>query len=285
MNLLQALVLGVVQGLTEFLPISSSAHLIIVPWLAGWESFGLAFDVALHMGTLIAVLSYFRHQLLRMAGRTLASWRELRARRWPTDPDARLGIAIILGTIPAAVIGLLVEDTIDRVFHSDDISSAAIVTIALVLVAIGMALAVTDRRFARQRRGVVEQELTLPRALLVGLLQSLALIPGASRSGSTIAAGLLVGLSRPAAARFSFLLGVPLIAGAGVKQGWDLLQHGTGGVGWDVFLVGMVSAAVVGYLAIAGLLRFLERRSVDVFVAYRIALGLLLLGLIGAGVD
>lgn len=284
MNLLQALVLGVIQGLTEFLPISSSAHLIIVPWLADWEPFGLAFDVALHIGTLTAILSYFRRELLQMARRTLASWVDLRGRRWPEDPEARLGIAIVLATIPAATFGLVFEQLIEEFFHGGDLSTAAIMTIALVLIALGFVLAIADRWLVRRGSGMAERELTLRRALLIGLAQSLALIPGASRSGTTIAAGLLVGLNRPAAARFSFLLGVPLITGAGIKQSWDVIQHGAGGVGWEVFLVGMVTAAVVGYLAIAGLLRFLARRSVDVFVGYRLMLGLLLIGLLSAGV-
>ncbi|MFW6075646.1 MAG: undecaprenyl-diphosphatase UppP [Chloroflexota bacterium] len=284
MEIFQAIVLGAIQGLTEFLPISSSAHLIIVPWLADWEPFGLAFDVALHIGTLVAILAYFRRELVTILQHTVASLPELAARRWPASPDARMGISIALGTIPAAVAGVLMEGTIDRFFHGDPLPASAIMLIAAVLMIMGLVLAFADRRLARLGGGTGERQITLRQALLIGLAQSLALLPGASRSGTTITAGLLAGLSRPAAARFSFLLGVPLIAGAGLKQGIDIIRDGGSDVGIGVFVAGMATAGVVGYLAIAGLLRFLQRRSVDIFVLYRLGLGLTLLGLLAGGV-
>lgn len=284
MEILQAIVLGAVQGLTEFLPISSSAHLIIVPWLAGWEPFGLAFDVALHIGTLVAILTYFRHELVRIFRQTVASMPELGARKWPADPDARMGLAIGLGTIPAGTAGVLMEGTIDRFFHGDPLPASAVLLIAAVLMIMGLVLAFADRRLIRLGGGIEERQITLRQALTIGVAQSLALLPGASRSGTTITAGLLVGLSRPAAARFSFLLGVPLIVGAGLKQGIDIILDGGTDISWGVFVAGMLTAGIVGYLAIAGLLRFLERRSVDIFVLYRLGLGITLLGLIAAGV-
>lgn len=285
MEILQAIVLGIAQGLTEFLPISSSAHLIVIPWLFGWDSFGLAFDVALHLGTLAAILIYFRQDLIAIPRGLIAERDALARRQLPADPMARLGIYIVLASFPAGLVGLFGEDAIDRAFHTDPLTRGALATIAVVLMVAGLILEIADRRMTRMTREPGAEPVTLRQALVVGLAQTLALIPGASRSGTTIAAGLFVGLSRPDAARFSFLLGVPLIAGAGAKQMAEVALDGFDDVSLGVFLFGMLAAAVTGYAAIAGLLRFLQRRPVTVFVVYRILLGLTLLALLAAGFE
>ncbi|CAN5607571.1 undecaprenyl-diphosphate phosphatase [soil metagenome] len=281
MDILRAILLGIVQGLTEFLPISSSAHLIIIPWVFGWEPFGLAFDVALHLGTLAAILVYFRHELIAIPRGLINERSELSHARLPADPMARLGIFIFIATMPAAFAGVLAEGTIDRAFHGDPISRTAIAVIAVVLVVVGLVLEIADRRGNVRVRS--DDDVTLRQAIIIGLAQALALLPGASRSGTTITAGLFVGLSRADAARFSFLLGVPIIAGAGLKQMAELASNGLGDVGLGVFAVGVVTAALTGYAAIAGLLRFLQRRPVTVFVVYRVVLGVGLLVLLAGG--
>lgn len=284
MDIVRAIVLGVIQGLTEFLPISSSAHLIIVPWLFGWESFGLGFDIALHVGTLIAIIGYFWREFLQIGTALIDERGDLMHARMPNDPMARLGIFIAIATIPAALIGVLGEAAIDTFFHGDSISDVAIIVIAVVLILLGILLAIADRRSSASDRPEGPAGVTLRDAVIIGIAQSFALIPGASRSGSTITAGLFVGMSRPDAARFSFLLGVPLIVGAGFKKGIDLVQEGISSDELTLLLVGMASAAAVGYLAIAGLLRFLRTRSTDVFAVYRVGLGLMLIVLVIAGV-
>ncbi|GBD15433.1 Undecaprenyl-diphosphatase [bacterium HR26] len=274
MGVLEAIFLGVVQGLTEFLPISSSAHLLIVPWLFGWSEPGLAFNVALHLGTLLAVVTYFWRDLLAMAAGLL---RGLRTRRWTADPDARLALIIAIGSIPAAVAGFLGSDALDAYFHSGGGGDQAIMVSALLLIGLGLLLALAEW-LARHRRGL--SEINAWDGIVVGLAQALALLPGVSRSGSTITAGLFLGLRREAAARFSFLLGVPAIVGAGLLEGVKLLQVGLPAGERVIFAAGTISAAVVGYLAIAFLLRFLQRYSTMVFVAYRLILGLVLLAVV-----
>ncbi|MDI3339204.1 MAG: undecaprenyl-diphosphatase UppP [Sphaerobacter sp.] len=278
MDVLRAIILGAVQGLTEFLPISSSAHLIIVPWLFGWEESGLAFDVALHLGTLTAVLVYFRAELLQIA---VAVPRGLVQRRPFADPMARLGWIILLGSIPAAVVGFVANDAIDSFFHAGEGGNTAIVVVALLLITLGAVLAVAERvaRHCRPMECVDARD-----GFLVGLAQTLALLPGVSRSGSTITAGLFLGLKRDAAARFSFLLGVPAIVGAGALELSTLLARGLTAAEGRTFIAGMVTAAVVGYLAIAFLLRYLRTRSTLIFIVYRFGLGLLLLLLVATRV-
>lgn len=281
MDILRAILLGIVQGLTEFLPISSSGHLIIVPWLFGWEPFGLAFDVALHLGTLAAVLTYFRHELIAIPRGLIRERSAISHGKLPADPMARLGIFIVIATMPAAFAGIVAEGAIDRAFHGDPISRTAIAVIAVVLIIVGLALETADRRGSVQMRS--DEGVTLRQAVVIGFAQALALIPGASRSGTTITAGLFVGLGRADAARFSFLLGAPVIAGAGLKQMGELATGGLGDVGLNVFAAGIIAAAITGYAAIAGLLRFLQRRPVTVFVVYRIVLGVGLLLLLAGG--
>lgn len=286
-DILKAIVLGVVQGLTEFLPISSSAHLIYVPWLLDWEPFGLAFDVSLHVGTLLAVLIYFRNDLLAMLFGVLRSWRGLLRGQLPDDQMGLLGLYIAVGTLPAVVIGLLAERAIDEYFHQDPVSRSALALSAVTLIAMGLLLGAADR-FGRHNgvRGTGGREfhqLGLRDALIVGLAQSFALLPGVSRSGSTITAGLFAGMSRPVAARFSFLLGVPIVLGAALSEGLDVAREGIPADERGIFAAGMLSAFVVGYLAIAGLMQYLSRRSIDVFVIYRVVVGLGILMLLAVG--
>lgn len=277
-DVLRAIVLGAVQGLTEFLPISSSAHLIIVPWLFGWEESGLTFDVALHLGTLVAVLVYFRREIAQIA---VAVPRGLIERRPLADPMARLGWIIILGSIPAAIAGFIAADAIDSFFHGGSGGDTAIVLVALLMIALGALLALAEQ-VAKHDRPV--DCITARDGLVVGMAQALALLPGVSRSGSTITAALFRGLQRDAAARFSFLLGIPAIVGAGVFETRSLLETGLAPGEEQVFLAGMATAAIVGYLAIAFLLRYLRTRSTMIFVVYRLGLGVLLLALVATGV-
>ncbi|RIK41281.1 MAG: undecaprenyl-diphosphatase UppP [Chloroflexi bacterium] len=282
MEVIRAIVLGVLQGLTEFLPISSSAHLVIVPWLFGWKPFGLAFDTSLHLGTLVAVVVYFFKDLLAIVIGVLRGWRDLPRGRLPQDPMGRLGLYFVVATLPAAILGFVLQSAIDEHFHADTVSDAALLLVAVALMVMGLLLGLADR-YASTRVGRPFEALGFREAMIVGFAQALALIPGVSRSGSTITAGLFAGMSRPTAARFSFLLGVPAIFGAGLLGLVDLQQNGVpNGEGW-AFVAGFLSAAIVGYLAIAGLMRFIATRSMRVFVVYRLLLGLTLLGLLASG--
>jgi len=261
-----ALVLGVVQGLTEFLPISSTAHLKVVPLLLGWGDPGVAFTAVIQLGSIVAVLAYFRDDLAAvMAGIS----RALRDGRW-SDPSARLGVAIALGTLPIVLAGMALKLWVpgyeNSVFRS--IPSIAIVSIVMALL-LALSELVGSRR--RQLDGVQPRD-----GLLVGFAQALALLPGVSRSGSTLTASLFDGWDRAAAARFSFLLGIPAITLAGLVEVKDALHESANG-GLLPTLVGVIAAAVVSWLAIAWLLRFLQRNSTWIFVAYRLLFGLVLL--------
>jgi undecaprenyl-diphosphatase len=275
MSILEAILLGVVQGLTEFLPISSSGHLILVPWLQDYtflqthESFNKTFDVALHAGTLVAVISYFRRELWRMAAGVLTT---LRTRRIETS-DERLGWAIVIGTIPAVIVGGLGEDYIDEHLGEPWM-------IAILLIVFGLVLGIADR--LPQRRAI--DTVSVKDGLLLGVAQAMALAPGVSRSGVTISAGRVLGLDRDSAARFAFLLLVPAVAGATVLKGVGAIQDGLpdGVVGPMIF--GMIAAAVSSYAAIAWMLAYVRRRSYDIFVVYRVLAGLFVLALIASGV-
>jgi undecaprenyl-diphosphatase len=277
----QAIVLGIVQGLTEFLPVSSSAHLLVVPWLLGWESPGLAFDAALHLGTLAAVIVYFWRDLVAM---TLAFPRAmqrpgaiLRSDN-PADVMSRLSLLIALGTVPGLAAGLLGAATIDAVYHPSGVApDAVIVAVAAALIVLALLLLWAERA-ARHVRGM--DNLTVRDAAIIGLAQAAALIPGVSRSGATITAGLFRDLTRVDAARFSFLLGVPIIAAAGAKGLLDMLTSGLDAGQLGVFAVALAASALAGFAAIWGLLRYLQRASTAIFIIYRIALGILLLVLV-----
>jgi undecaprenyl-diphosphatase len=271
---LQAIVLGLVQGATEFAPVSSSGHLILVPWLFGWALLGDAdlnksFDVALHLGTLVGALVYFRHEVVRYA---VAWFRTLAARRIQ-EPDERIAWALVLGTIPGAIVGATFEDLIQERLGAPWL-------IAVMLVAFGVLLVVVDRR-ARSNRAY--DTIRPIDGLLLGTAQALALQPGVSRSGVTITAARAMGLDRESAARFSFLLSLPIIAGAGVYKGVDLASTGLQGHAAE-FAAGLAASAVSGFVVIWGLLRYLRRHDFTAFLWYRIALAALVLGLIAANV-
>jgi undecaprenyl-diphosphatase len=270
----RAVVLGIVQGLTEFLPISSSAHLVLFPWLFGWRDPGLTFDVALHVGTLAAVLLYFRRDLWRMA---TALVRGMLTRAPLAEPDARLGLFIVAGSVPAAVAGFLGNDPIDAFFHRPDAQEPALAIIAFALIALGLLMALAERS-ARHLRPL--KDVRLRDALIIGAAQMTALVPGVSRSGSTLTAGLFLNLQRESAARFSFLLSVPITAAAVLKETADMARTGLPPDDRLPFILGILTAGIVGYACIAFLLRFLQRAGTLVFTAYRVALGLLILFLL-----
>ena len=276
---LQAALIGILQGLTEFIPVSSSAHLELAPWIAGWPSDGvlgsLAFDVFLHLGTLLALLGYFARDWLRLLGAALASIRE---RRVGTDADRRLAWLLILATVPAGLIGFVGEDWIDRHLHAD--SDGVRLAIAGFVVVGAIALWLADR-FGARRREI--DGLDAPGALAIGLSQALALLPGISRSGATISAGLALGLTRESAARFSFLLATPITLGAGLYGSRHLLGVSHTGTEWLAIAVAFVAAAVSGMLAIGFLLAWLRHRSVTVFSVYRLAFAGLIVALVMAG--
>jgi undecaprenyl-diphosphatase len=261
-----ALVLGVVQGLTEFLPISSTAHLKVVPVLLGWGDPGVAYTAVIQLGSIAAVLGYFRADLRSVLRATARAWR---SGSWG-DPDARLGVAIALGTMPIIVGGLALK----RFFPDYDHSVLrSLTSIAIVSIVMALLLAVAEVLGARRRQ---LDSVRPADGLLVGLAQALALVPGVSRSGSTLTASLLDGWQRGAAARFSFLLGIPAITLAGLVEVKDALGSRTSG-GLIPTLVGVVTAALVSWWAIAWLLQFLRSHSTWVFVAYRLLFGLVLL--------
>jgi undecaprenyl-diphosphatase len=280
-DIFQALFLGILQGLTEFLPVSSSAHLVFVPWLLGWEDkavTSIQFDVALHMGTLLAVLVYFAADWRRLIAAFFASVFE---RRIGDDPDRRLVWLILIGTIPAALVGLLAESKINDIFHDPQNLRTGLLVIAVMMIVMGVLLLLAERV---GKHALTLEGIRLPTAVLVGVAQALALIPGVSRSGSTITAGLFAGLKREAAARFSFLLATPVVLGAGLKQVYNLVQEG--GIPADLqlgFLVGFAASAISGFLCIFLLLRYLQRNSTAPFIWYRFMVGAALLVLVLAG--
>lgn len=261
MDYLHAIYLALLQGLTEFLPISSSAHLILLPRLAGWADQGLAFDVAVHVGTLTAVVTYFRHDIHRL----LVAWLRSFSSR-PLSVDARLAWFVLLGTIPVAVAGMLQRDVVETYLRSP-------LVIALTTIGFGVLLGWADYRGRHARD---EGTLTLTNVVWIGLAQALALIPGTSRSGITMTAALALGLTRSAAARFSFLLSIPVILLAGGFESLKLFQQ-TGPVAWEALLLGTVVAAVSAYLCIMFFLRLIERIGMLPFVIYRLVLGVVLL--------
>jgi undecaprenyl-diphosphatase len=268
MTFLEAIVLGIVQGLTEFLPISSTAHLRIVPALVGWEDPGAAFTAVLQLGSLVAVVGYFLKDLLGMAG---AAWTAVTDRSRPPTPPARHLLYVVVGTIPVAVAGLALKHKIEGEFRS-------LWVIASAQIVFGLLLGLFERTSKKTR---TLDELTLRDAILIGCAQALALVPGASRSGVTLTAALALGMERSAAARFSFLLSVPAVAAAGLHELKEVLH--AQGVSHATLAVGLVVTTVVSYASIAWLLRFLRTRTTIPFVVYRVALGALIFGLLAAG--
>ena len=265
----EAIILGIVQGLTEFLPISSSAHIRIVSAMAGWGDPGAAFTAVTQIGTEIAVVLYFWKDITRI----IAAWfRSLPQRRWPTDPDARMGWFVIFGTIPVVVLGLLLEDSIDEAFRD-------LRLIAITLIVFGLILGAADK-YSKSDKEL--DQLTVRDGIIYGLAQAMALVPGVSRSGGTITAGRLLGYSREAATRYAFLLALPAVFGSGVYKLKDI-GGAEGGTGWGPTIAATVVAFGVGYLVIAWLMKYLKTKSYAPFVIYRVALGVLLLVLIFSG--
>jgi undecaprenyl-diphosphatase len=266
-DLFRAFVLGIVQGLTEFLPVSSSAHLALVPKLLHWEAFdreyGLTFDVALHLGTLVAVLWYFRDIWIRLIRAVIARAPDL-------APERRLASDIAIACIPAVIAGVLLEKKAETTFRDP-------AQIAYLLIGMAIVMGIVDRLPSRHRR---LKSMGWRDALFIGVAQAAALLPGVSRSGSTITAGLVEGFEREDAARFSFLLSAPITAGAVLFKLRHILAHGMPTHEAGVFAIGILSSLVVGYLAVAGLLAFLRRYSLTVFVVYRVLFGLLVLAMV-----
>jgi len=261
MNLLQAIVLAIVQGVSEFLPISSSGHLILVPHFLGWPDQGLAFDVAVHVGTLLAVLIYFRRTIVALA----RAWIDSIVKRIPTR-EARLAWQLLVATVPVGLAGLLFDDYIEQHLRRPEFVAGTLALFGLLMYAVD--------RLARSGRD--EYSLSWAQVGLIGVAQALALMPGTSRSGITITAGRLTGLTRSAAARFSFLLAVPGIAAAG---GYEGLKLATGAVpvDWPPILVGMVCSALAGIVCIHVMIRFIERIGLLPFTVYRLLVALVIL--------
>lgn len=262
MDWLQIVILSLVQGISEFLPVSSSAHLILVPVLTDWEDQGLAFDVALHLGSLLAVVLYFRRDLAAMTG----SWfRSLQTRQ--PDEDARVAWAVLFGTIPVGLAGLAFKDTIETVLRSP-------LYLAAGLIVFGIVLAWADLRHRGDR---TETQINWKDVLVIGCAQALALFPGTSRSGITITAALFMGMNREAASRFSFLLSIPVIVLASGLQIRSLLETPEP-IQWGAMAAGIALSGISAYLCIHYFLAFIKRIGMMPFVAYRIILGVILIG-------
>ncbi|MCW8216557.1 MULTISPECIES: undecaprenyl-diphosphate phosphatase [Streptomyces] len=280
MSWFESFVLGLVQGLTEFLPISSSAHLRLTAAFAGWHDPGAAFTAITQIGTEAAVLIYFRKDI----GRILSAWfRSLTDRSMRGDHDAKMGWLVIIGSVPIGVLGITLKDQIEGPFRD-------LRLIATTLIVLGVVLGVADRLAARdetggKHRAIKERktlrELGVKDGLIFGFCQAMALIPGVSRSGATISGGLLMGYTREAAARYSFLLAVPAVLASGV---YELKDAGEGHVSWPPTIFATVIAFAVGYAVIAWFMKFITTKSFMPFVIYRVLLGILLFALVSAGV-
>lgn len=264
MSVFEAFVLGAVQGFSEFLPISSSAHLVLVPWIFGWKDPGLAFDVFLHLGTVLALLLYFWGDLWRIF---FAGLQSIWERRIGFEVERMLFWWISLGTVPAVVVGFTLGDWIESYFRSP-------LLIAFFLAAVGFIIYWVDERFTALRS---IEEMSLGDSIAIGIAQACALIPGVSRSGITIAMARRLGFSRYAAARFSFLLSVPVMMGALALEGRKIFTAGEGGLSTSYLVVGLLSSFVVGLLSIHFLLEFLKQASLKVFAWYRLGVAVLII--------
>ncbi len=277
--IIEAIILGIVQGATEFIPISSSAHLIIIPWLFGWTDpalTSLSFDVALHLGTLVAVLAFFARDWLSLIRSFFLSLFE---RRISGDPNRKLAWLIVIGTIPGGIAGVLFESKIEALFHQPGVPIApvAMVIMAGIIAVFGVLLLLADH-LAKHSQEL--GKLTLKDTSLIGLSQALAIFPGISRSGSTISSGLALGYKREVAAKFSFLLSAPIIAGAGLKSLWEIYSSLRIGeisrTDLILFPVGIIVAAISGFLCIRYLLKYLQQHNMNIFVYYRWGLAILI---------
>jgi len=270
---LEAIVLGLVQGLTEFLPISSTGHILFVPALAGWPDPGAAFSAVIQLGTMAAVLVYFRADLWRMALAFLKSFTGDRPLWKSEDSDGRIGWYIVLGTIPIAIVGIVFKDQIEN-------NVRTLSLVAIVMILFSFVLMAADLKGAQDRD---VKELTLKDGIIIGLFQALALIPGVSRSGSTISGGLFLGLNRESATRYSFLLSVPAVVLSGLFELRHIGDSTGASVGIGPTAIATVLAFISGYFAIAFLLRFVRTHNFSVFVVYRVAVGVLMLVLLATG--
>lgn len=269
-NIFQAIILGMVQGLTEFLPISSTAHLKVIPVVLGWGDPGVAFTAVIQLGSIAAVLWYFWGDLTQIVTGTFIAIKQKNYKSY----DLRLAIGIALGSIPIVFFGLLIKTFIPN-YDNSPVRSLGAIAIASIVMSLLLGLA---EQIGKRKRNF--EHLTTTDGVLMGLAQALSLIPGVSRSGSTLTAGLFMGLERGAAARFSFLLGIPAITLAGLVELKDVLEAGISNDGIVTMVVGVISAAIFSYLAIAWLLRFLQTQNTWVFVWYRLAFGIAILGAI-----
>lgn len=257
MDMIHAVILGALQGFAEVLPISSSAHLILFPWLLSWPESGLTFDVALHLGTFFAMVLYFRNDILEMLG----SIRDVIVSRSIDTPAKQLPFFIVAATFPAAIIGKLFENQVEAIFRSNPL------LIAIFLAVFGIILGVVD---IAGRKALSLSDVTGKRAFIIGVWQCLALIPGVSRSGITITAAMALGFNRESAARFSFLLSLPIVCGAALLKSLHLIKHGIPAGEGLPMLAGILVSAVTGYIAVAFLLKFVQKRTVSLFVWYRV---------------
>ena len=274
LNLVQTIVLGIVQGLTEFLPISSSAHLKVVPIALGWGDPGVAYTAIIQLGSIVAVLWYFWKDLTTI---TLGAVNAVMRRDYESQ-EFKMALGIALGTIPIVFFGLLIKILVPN-FDKSPLRSLASIAIASIFMS--LLLAIAEKTGKRDR---TYEKLTVQDGILMGLGQAMALIPGCSRSGSTLTAGLFMGLERPAAARFSFLLGIPAITLAGLVELKGVLGEGIGDAGVVTLAVGTISAFVFSYLSIAWLMKFLQTQNTWVFVWYRLAFGVAILTALAGGV-
>ena len=265
MTIVQSIILGIIQGITEFLPISSSAHLVLLPHLLKWEipaQAAFVFDVLVQVATLVAVIAYYWTDMVSIIKAVITG---LIQRNPFEDPQARLGWFLVLATIPAAVIGLLIKDIVESAFASPTAT-------AIFLLFTGIILLVAEM-ISRRREHVEDKEVTWKDALVIGLFQAISIFPGISRSGSTITGGMVRGLSRPAAARFSFLMMIPVMLAAGTLATLDLIgSEGTGSL-LPIFIPGFIASAITGYLAIRWLIGYLTQHSLTIFSVYCFLLG------------
>jgi undecaprenyl-diphosphatase len=272
MVVMQAIILGIIQGLTEFIPISSSAHLVIVPWLFAWNYAALkslSFDVSLHVGTLLALLVFFAPDWMRLARAFMKSVAE---RKIGNENDRRLAWYLVIGCVPGGIAGVLAESKIEKLFHEPNAPIHGFALIAMgVIIALFAVIMFTAEHFFKHRRDM--GTLSLKDALIIGCAQALAIFPGVSRSGATITAGLAMGLERATAARFSFLLSTPIIAGAGMKSILEIYKEFHAGTlarsDLALFPIGVTASVISGYFCIKFLLRFLQKYPTDIFVYYR----------------
>jgi len=273
----QAFILGIVQGLTEFLPISSTAHLKVVPAIFGWKDAGISFDAVIQLGSIAAVVGYFWKDLSHI---TLGSIRAIRSQNYKSQ-DFKLAVAIALGTLPILLVGLLIKIFVPD-YDKSPLRSLTAIAIASIVMSSLLALAeILGQRATKEKRHF--QRVRVIDGILMGLAQAMAIIPGVSRSGSTLTAGLFLGLDRVAATRFSFLLGIPAITIGGVVEFISIVKKGFGDIGVGQLAIGLFSSVIFSYLAIAWLLKFFQTHTTWVFVGYRLVFGALLLTGIGLG--